>query len=237
MAASGATGDGRHRGGRGRARRHPAAGRVRRPAGRFPHRGRVGGHRPHARPGEGMGDHDIRHRRQARAVGARAGGDRGHRRGRRLGGERAASRSAAPRSCWPAWPGAAAVLSRRTGDRSSTSCPLSSAPCAASRCCALLTSGRFTDEPDDPHGRSDVPDRGRRLSLSRWAVAAGAVSGVVGAVLSRATISVAGDRDAFALPAVDVARPADPADGAAQRCCPAVASSPATTTSTGSTPR
>ncbi len=72
----------------------------------------------------------------------------------------------------------------------------------------LLTSGRFTDgsdgsdEPDEP----DHPDHGRRLSLlTLGLLAGGAVSGVAGVVLARARTSVAGDRDAFTLPTVDVA--------------------------------
>ena len=42
---------------------------------------------------------------------------------------------------------------------------------------------------------------------------AGALTGVVGVVLSRARTSVAADRDAFALPAVDVAAPPIPPRG------------------------
>jgi DMSO/TMAO reductase YedYZ molybdopterin-dependent catalytic subunit len=71
----------------------------------------------------------------------------------------------------------------------------------------LLTSGRLTDEPAEP----DVPDPGRRLSLMTLGLlTAGAVTGVVGVVLSRARSSVAGDRSAFALPAVDVGAPPIP---------------------------
>ena len=74
----------------------------------------------------------------------------------------------------------------------------------------LLTSGRFTDEPEgDP--AADAPDRGRRLSLVTLGfLGAGALTGVGGAVLSRLTTSVAGDRNAFALPKIDVAAPAVP---------------------------
>jgi DMSO/TMAO reductase YedYZ molybdopterin-dependent catalytic subunit len=72
----------------------------------------------------------------------------------------------------------------------------------------LLTSGRFTDAPDP---EPDAPDRGRRLSLVTLGVlGAGAVTGVAGAVLGRVTSSVSGERDAFALPKVDVAAPAVP---------------------------
>ena len=74
----------------------------------------------------------------------------------------------------------------------------------------LLTSGRFTDEADADPG-ADAPDRGRRLSLVTLGfLGAGAVTGVGGAVLSRLTNSVAGDRNAFALPKVDVAAPPVP---------------------------
>lgn len=74
----------------------------------------------------------------------------------------------------------------------------------------LLTSGRFVDEPErDP--AMDSPDRGRRLSLVTLGfLGAGALTGVGGAVLSRLTTSVAGDRNAFALPKIDIPAPAVP---------------------------
>jgi DMSO/TMAO reductase YedYZ molybdopterin-dependent catalytic subunit len=74
----------------------------------------------------------------------------------------------------------------------------------------LLTSGRFTDDTEsDP--AADAPDRGRRLSLVTLGfLGAGALTGVGGGVLSRLTTSVAGDRNAFALPKIDVAAPAVP---------------------------
>jgi DMSO/TMAO reductase YedYZ molybdopterin-dependent catalytic subunit len=69
----------------------------------------------------------------------------------------------------------------------------------------LLTSGRFTDEPDRSEN-SDSPDRGRRLSLVTLGfLGAGTLGGVGGVVLSRMLSSVSGDRDAFALPRIDVA--------------------------------
>jgi DMSO/TMAO reductase YedYZ molybdopterin-dependent catalytic subunit len=77
----------------------------------------------------------------------------------------------------------------------------------------LLTSGRFTDEPEEPDAETaaDAPDRGRRLSLVTLGfLGAGVLTGVGGAVLSRLTTSVAGDRNAFALPKIDVAAPAVP---------------------------
>ncbi len=73
-----------------------------------------------------------------------------------------------------------------------------------------LTSVRFTDEPQQPE-ESDNPDRGRRLSLVTMGfLGVGALSGVGGVVLSRLLSSVSGDRDAFALPRVDVAAPPVP---------------------------
>src|SRR5690349_2093294 len=66
----------------------------------------------------------------------------------------------------------------------------------------FLTSGRFTDAADT----GDGVDRGRRLSLLTLGfLAAGALSGTAGAVLSRLAASVAGDRAAYRLPPVDVA--------------------------------
>jgi DMSO/TMAO reductase YedYZ molybdopterin-dependent catalytic subunit len=110
--------------------------------------------------------------------------------------------------------GCAAVLSREGATI------VDIVPTVVGTCCGvavlrLLTSGRFTDEPDQPDASdtADVPDRGRRLSLiSLGILAAGAVSGVVGVVVSRARTSVAGDRDAFALPAIDVSAPPIPPD-------------------------
>ncbi|MGB2919970.1 MAG: molybdopterin-dependent oxidoreductase [Mycobacterium sp.] len=77
----------------------------------------------------------------------------------------------------------------------------------------LLTSGWFTDTRDAPAGSDDSepPDRGRRLSLVTLGfLGVGAASGVAGAVISRLASSVSGDRQAFALPRVDVAAPSVP---------------------------
>ncbi|MCB0947819.1 MAG: molybdopterin-dependent oxidoreductase [Mycobacterium sp.] len=78
----------------------------------------------------------------------------------------------------------------------------------------LLVSRRFSDFSDsvpEPE-RPDAPDRGRRLSLvTLGLLAAGAASGVAGVVIGRLKSSVAGDRQDFALPAVDVAAPPIPA--------------------------
>ncbi|MGV0791731.1 molybdopterin-dependent oxidoreductase [Mycolicibacterium sp. XJ1819] len=73
----------------------------------------------------------------------------------------------------------------------------------------FLISGRIADAPA---AAGDAPDRGRRLSLVTLGfLGAGALAGVGGVVLSRLTSSVAGDRDAFALPPVDVPAPPVPA--------------------------
>ncbi|RDH79471.1 oxidoreductase [Mycolicibacterium moriokaense] len=109
--------------------------------------------------------------------------------------------------------GCAAVLSR--GGRF----PLDIVPTVIGTVCGvvvmrLLTSGRFTDGPAETEAdtdEADVPDPGRRLSLlTLGLLTAGAVSGVVGVVVSRARTSVAGDRQAFAVPEVDVAAPPVP---------------------------
>jgi DMSO/TMAO reductase YedYZ molybdopterin-dependent catalytic subunit len=74
----------------------------------------------------------------------------------------------------------------------------------------LLISGRFTDGPEQTD-TEDSADRGRRLSLVTLGfLGLGALSGVGGVVLSRLTSSVSGDRNAFALPQIDVAAPPVP---------------------------
>jgi DMSO/TMAO reductase YedYZ molybdopterin-dependent catalytic subunit len=115
--------------------------------------------------------------------------------------------------------GCAAVLTR-AGAGVSDIVPTVVGALCGSTVLRLLTSGRYTDAPQteaiegDPPSEvadGDQPDRGRRLSLITLGfLGAGAVTGVAGAVVSRLTTSVAGDRDAFALPAVDVPAPAVP---------------------------
>jgi len=74
----------------------------------------------------------------------------------------------------------------------------------------LLVSGRFTDAAPDTS--EDAPDRGRRLSLITFGLlTAGVVTGVAGTVLNRLRSSVAGDRNAFTLPAAATAAPPVPA--------------------------
>lgn len=106
--------------------------------------------------------------------------------------------------------GSAAVLSR------AGSAPVDIVPTVLGTLCGVavlrvLVSGRFSDSVPDPE-RPDAPDRGRRLSLlTLGLLAAGAASGVAGVVLSRLKSSVAGDRQQFALPRVDVPAPPIPA--------------------------
>lgn len=78
----------------------------------------------------------------------------------------------------------------------------------------LLVSGRFSDTRDAPAVSDDAgaPDRGRRLSLVTLGfLGVGVASGVAGAVIRRLTSSVSSDRQAFALPRVDVAAAPVPA--------------------------
>jgi DMSO/TMAO reductase YedYZ molybdopterin-dependent catalytic subunit len=105
--------------------------------------------------------------------------------------------------------GCAAVLSR-TGTSVVDIVPTIIGTACGVTVLRLLTSGRFTDEADDALA-ADAPDRGRRRSLVTLGfLCAGTLAGVGGAVLSRLTTSVAGDRQAFALPKIDVAAPAVP---------------------------
>jgi DMSO/TMAO reductase YedYZ molybdopterin-dependent catalytic subunit len=74
----------------------------------------------------------------------------------------------------------------------------------------LLTSGRLADGANDD--AADTPDPGRRLSLvTLGLLAVGVLSGVAGIALARRLSSVAGDREAFALPGVDVSAAPVPA--------------------------
>ena len=131
------------------------------------------------------------------------------RRGDRDDGRRVGFRSAAPRS---ASPGSWGV---RRCSRAQGATMVDIVPTVVGTVCGvavlrLLTSGRFTDAPEPTEG-SGSPDQGRRLSLMTLGfLGAGALSGVGGVVLSRMLSSVSGDRDAFALPRIDVAAPPVP---------------------------
>lgn len=98
--------------------------------------------------------------------------------------------------------GCAAVLSRPGATPADVVPTLVGTACGVA-VLRLLVCGRVTDRPAD-----DQADPGRRLSLLTLGfLAAGAVTGAVGVVLSRLASSVSADRDAFALPRVDVAAP------------------------------
>ena len=125
---------------------------------------------------------------------ARARRDRAHRRGDRDDGRRVVFRSAAPRSSLPGSPGVRRC-SLAPGRRWSTSCPRSSAPLCGVAVLRLLTSGRFTDRPDEPDipedADSPIAAGGCRL-MTLGFLGAGALSGVGGVVLSRVLTSVVG---------------------------------------------
>ena len=111
--------------------------------------------------------------------------------------------------------GCAAVLSRTGATIVDTVPTVVGAACGVA-VLRLLVSRRFSDRlPDQERPdqeRPDAPDRGRRLSLLTLAfLAAGAASGVAGVVIGRLKSSVAGDRQDFALPRVDVPAPPIPA--------------------------
>lgn len=98
--------------------------------------------------------------------------------------------------------GCAAVLSRPGATPADVVPTLVGTACGVA-VLRLLVCGRVTDRP-----AADQADPGRRLSLLTLGfLAAGAVTGVAGVVLSRLASSVSADRDAFALPDVDVAAP------------------------------
>jgi DMSO/TMAO reductase YedYZ molybdopterin-dependent catalytic subunit len=105
--------------------------------------------------------------------------------------------------------GCAAVLSRAGATLADVVPTLVGTACGVA-VLRLLTSGRFTKAPDQAD-TPDSPDRGRRLWLVTLGfLGAGALSGVGGVVLSRLLSSVSGDREAFALPRVNVGAPPVP---------------------------
>ncbi|MCZ8380509.1 molybdopterin-dependent oxidoreductase [Mycobacterium sp. CPCC 205372] len=111
--------------------------------------------------------------------------------------------------------GAAAVLSRPGSSAIDVLPTVIGAVCGIA-VLRLLTSGRIKDAPDDgaesAGTEGDPADRGRRLTLFGVGfLAVGAASGVAGAVLSRLTSSVSGDRQNFALPRVGRTAPEVPA--------------------------
>ncbi|MGA5467028.1 molybdopterin-dependent oxidoreductase [Mycobacterium sp. NPDC050041] len=116
--------------------------------------------------------------------------------------------------------GAAAVLSRPGASALDVLPTVIGAVCGIA-VLRLLTSGRIKDAPDEraelegtelDGTDGDHTDRGRRLTLVGVGfLAVGAASGVAGAVLSRLTSSVSGDRLNFALPRVGRTAPEVPA--------------------------
>ncbi|HEY9267049.1 MAG TPA: molybdopterin-dependent oxidoreductase [Mycobacterium sp.] len=109
--------------------------------------------------------------------------------------------------------GCAAVLSRAGATVLDVTPTVVGAVCGVA-VLRLLVSGRFSDAGSEGDGPA-TPDRGRRLSLvTLGLLGLGVVSGVAGAVISRLASSVAGDRDAFALPRIDEAAP--PVSGSVQ---------------------
>jgi DMSO/TMAO reductase YedYZ molybdopterin-dependent catalytic subunit len=105
--------------------------------------------------------------------------------------------------------GSAAVLSRAGATLADVVPTLVGTACGIA-VLRLLTSGRLTKAPHQADA-PDSPDRGRRLWLVTLGfLGAGALSGVGGAVLSRLLTSVSGDREAFALPRVNVGAPPVP---------------------------
>ena len=96
--------------------------------------------------------------------------------------------------------GSAAVLTR-TGSTVTDVVPTLLGTLCGVLVLRLLVSDRFTAGPSPATG--DAPDRGRRLSLVTFGfIGVGALAGVAGAVLSRVTTSVAGDRAAFTPPTI-----------------------------------
>ena len=224
MTARGARSAGRHRGRRRRARGNPSWWRSLRPWGGRPYRRRLGRHRPDARAGQGVGDPDLRHGRQAGAVDHRAGGDRRGRRshgtGRRGGTvgqhrDRRLPVSRVARRC-----------SHARARRGWTSCRRSGRDRLRRRGAAAAHLGtvhrRARGRPDDP----DSPDRGRRLSLVTLGLSRRGRDQRRGrARVVAAPVLGVGDRDAFALPP-STSPPSRAADGATERRCAAVVRHP-----------
>ncbi|GFG50007.1 hypothetical protein MAGR_14480 [Mycolicibacterium agri] len=136
--------------------------------------------------------------------------------------------------------GCAAVLSRPGATAADTVPTIVGAVCGVA-VLRLLLSGRFTDDAPktadtaDPK-HADVPDPGRRRSLiTLGLLTAGAVSGMAGVVLAREDVGGASATRLHCPPSTS------PPSRSHPRCSPRALrcrrSSPATTTSTGSTPR
>lgn len=94
--------------------------------------------------------------------------------------------------------GCAAVLSRAGSSGTDIIPTLIGTVCGVAAL-RILQSDRF----DGPSAGAETDPGRRRSLLTIGLLAAGAVSGVAGVVISRLASSVAGDRDAFALPRID----------------------------------
>jgi DMSO/TMAO reductase YedYZ molybdopterin-dependent catalytic subunit len=89
--------------------------------------------------------------------------------------------------------------------------PLDVFPTVLGTACGVYAMRLLTATPKTETAPRDAPDAGRRRSLlTLGLLGAGALSGVAGTVLGRKRRSVAGDREAFALPKVTSPAPAIP---------------------------
>ncbi len=202
----------RCRRGRGGPGRRPIARHVLLPRRRCAHCGRHRGDQPDARARQGMGDPDVRHRRQAVPVGDGARRHRAAGRGHGDLGELAASRSARWRSLAGAVAGSPPPCCPGPEARRIDIIPTLLGAVCGIAVLRLLTSGRISDGHGPPPTRrpGSTPAGGCRWwrsASSASVVLVGCRRGGVG----RRLRSVSGDRDTFALPAVEVARAADPA--------------------------
>ena len=108
--------------------------------------------------------------------------------------------------------GCIAVLSRQGATALDTIPTVVGAACGVAA--LRLLTHRFWPGPGDPEDRADHdgPDVGRRRLVMFGLLGFGAVSGVVGAVITRLVHSVAADRGSFALPRPRISAPPIPAD-------------------------
>jgi DMSO/TMAO reductase YedYZ molybdopterin-dependent catalytic subunit len=107
--------------------------------------------------------------------------------------------------------GCIAVLSRQGATALDTIPTVVGAACGVAT--LRLLTRRFWPGRADPAGRADhdEPDAGRRRLVMLGLLGFGAVSGVVGAVITRLVHSVAADRNSFALPRPSTSAPPIPA--------------------------
>lgn len=108
--------------------------------------------------------------------------------------------------------GCIAVLSRQGATALDTVPTVAGASCGVATL-RLLTRRRWPDrrDPADGAGR-DGPDAGRRRLVVLAVLGFGVVSGVAGAVITRLTHSVAGDRNSLTLPRPRISLPPIPAE-------------------------